>query len=294
MRTGDAMGRATERLREAGLPSPVADARILLTHVLGASQGLFMATDPTPSHIVEFDELVSRRAAGEPVQYITGLAPFRYEELTVGPGVFIPRPETEQLVEAVLKILVDRPTGQRRVVELCAGSGAITLSLAKEMGGVELYAVELSEAAWPYLVQNLAGVDANLVLGDMADAFPELNGGVDVVVANPPYVPETDRAVLPGDVVGQDPDLALFSGDDGLDALRIVREVAARLLKPGGWVAAEHDEKQSAGVLALFAGPSFTGTSDLCDLAGRPRHVVAQRTDSPTGTAGSDVARLSP
>lgn len=297
MRASDAMGVAVAKLRAAGLPSPVADARILLTHLLGAPGGLFMAAEPTSSQLIEFTEMIGRRAAGEPVQHITGLAPFRYEELRVGPGVFIPRPETEQLVEAALRILATRPAGQRRVVELCAGSGAITLSLAREMGALELYAIELSESAWPYLVHNLAGVDVRLVLGDMEDAFPELNGQVDVVLANPPYVPETDRALLPLDVVGQDPDTALFSGRDGLDALKVVRDVAERLLKPGGWVVAEHDEKQSSAMLAIFTGSGFTNVSDEVDLTGRPRHIVAQRVDSEKclrETRGVDVAGLSP
>lgn len=238
-----------------------------------------------------FEEMLRRRESGEPVQHITGLAPFRYEEIHVGPGVFIPRPETEQLVDEALKILAQRPSHQRRVVELCAGSGAITLSLAREIGGVELYAVELSEEAWPYLIRNLEGVEVELTRGDMLEAFHELDGTVDVVVANPPYVPETDRPALPRDVVGQDPDLALFGGRDGLDAVRTVRDVALRLLVPGGWVLTEHDEKQSTAVLELFGAPHFTSTADLPDLSGRPRHVIAANA---LRVEGSGVAGLSP
>lgn len=271
------MGRAAARLQSAGVESPVVDARILLTHLLGAAQGLLIAPDPTPEQAAVFDEMIERRVAGEPVQHITGLAPFRYEELHVGPGVFIPRPETELLVEAALQVLAARPVTQRRVVELCAGSGAITLSIAREIGGVDLHAVELSELAWPYLLKNLAGVDVELVRGDMADTFSELDGTVDLVVANPPYVPETDRDVLPHDVLGHDPVVALFSGQDGLDALRVVRDVARRLLKPGGFVVAEHDEKQSGAVLQLFGAPDFERTTDSHDLADRPRYVIAQR-----------------
>lgn len=296
MRAGDAMALATERFTAAGLPSPVVDARLLLTHLLGAPHGLLLAADPTPEQQILFEDMIARRESGEPLQHITGLAPFRYEELHVGPGVFIPRPETEQLVGAALQILADRPADRRRVVELCAGSGAITLSLAREMGGVELHAVELSQDAWPYLVRNLQGVEVEIVAGDMADAFHELNGTVDLVVANPPYVPETDRSILPGDVVGQDPDLALFSGRDGLDALSVVRDVALRLLVTGGWVVAEHDEKQSAAVLQLFGEPGFTGTVDLPDLTGRPRHIVAQTPGSHgvLRTEGSGMAGLAP
>lgn len=276
MRTGDALVLAAERFRAAGLASPEADARLLLTHLLGAPRGLLMAADPTSDQEISLEVMIRRRESGEPVQHITGLASFRYEELQVGPGVFIPRPETEQLVGTALRILAARPSNRRRVVELCAGSGAITLCLARELGGLELHAVELSREAWPYLTANLEGVDVSLVQGDMADAFRELDGTVDLVVTNPPYVPEADRHILPDDVVGRDPDLALFSGQDGLDALRVVRDVALRLLAPGGWVAAEHDEKQSTAVLELFGPPDFTRTADLPDLAGRDRHVIAQ------------------
>ncbi len=277
MRAHDALSRAASRLQRAGVPSPVPDARILLTHLLGATQGLLIAPDLTDGEQAAFTEMIDRRVVGEPVQHITGRAPFRYEELDVGPGVFIPRPETEQLVEKALQVLAQRPAGHRRVVELCAGSGAITLCLAHELGGLELNAVELSEEAWPYLVANLAGIDVNLVHGDMSDAFQELDGTVDLVVANPPYVPETDRALLPKDVVGRDPDMALFSGDDGLDALRVVRAVATRLLRPGGHVLAEHDEKQSLAVLQMFGPPDFGRAADFDDLSGRPRYVTAER-----------------
>lgn len=288
MRAQDALARAAARLQAAGVESPVVDARILLTHLLGAPRGLLIAPDPTPAQDAMFEEMIERRVAGEPVQHITGRAPFRYEELHVGPGVFIPRPETELLVDAALKVLASRPAGRRRVVELCAGSGAITLSIAREMGGVELYAVELSEVAWPYLAKNLDGVDVQLVHGDMADAFRELDGTVDLVVANPPYVPESDRTQLPSDVGDHDPDVALFSGQDGLDALHVVHDVARRLLRPGGFVVAEHDERQSDAVVQLFGSPDFEHTADVRDLTDRPRHVIAQRCSKPSAPTWQD------
>ncbi|MEO7587638.1 MAG: peptide chain release factor N(5)-glutamine methyltransferase, partial [Arachnia sp.] len=263
MRAHDAMAEASARLRAAGLPSPVPDARILLNHLLGGSRPLVFAPALTDDQREAYDAMVRRREAGEPVQHITGVAPFRYEELRVGPGVFIPRPETEQLVELALQVLAKRPAGQRRVVELCAGSGAITLCLAHEIGGAELHAVELSDAAWPYLLDNLRGLEVDLVHGDMAEAFRPLDGTVDLVVTNPPYVPETDAHLIPADVLGGDPAVALFSGQDGMDALRVVRDVACRLLRPGGHVLAEHDEKQSLAVTQLFGGPDFELTRDL-------------------------------
>ena len=188
------------------------------------------------------------------------MAPFRYEELRVGPGVFIPRPETEQLVELALQVLAKRPAGQRRVVELCAGSGAITLCLAHEIGGVELHAVELSDAAWPYLLDNLRGLEVDLVHGDMAEAFRPLDGTVD---QNKPDIAAAKARE--------------WFDQDGMDALRVVRDVACRLLRPGGHVLAEHDEKQSLAVTQLFGGPDFELTRDLADLTGRPRYVSAQR-----------------
>ena len=278
---------ASARLAEAGLPSPGADARILLAHVLGVDVSqMLLAPRVTAAQRDALDVLLERRESGMPVQHLTGEAHFRYETLRVGPGVFIPRPETENLVDLALRELARRPPERRRVVELCAGSGAITRSLGTELGGLELHAVELSAEAWPYLVHNLSGLEVELVLGDMADAFRELDGEVDLVVANPPYVPETVRDALPSDVVGHDPDLALFSGPDGLDAMRVVREVAARLLSPGGWVMAEHDESHADAVVALFDEPRFDHVRDHDDLTGRPRHVTAQRSAVP------DVAGL--
>lgn len=280
---------ATARLAAAGLPSPGADARILLAAVMGIDVSqMLLAPRVDAEQRAVLEALLERREAGIPVQHLTGEAHFRYETLQVGPGVFIPRPETELLVDLALRELSRRPPGRRRVVELCAGSGAITRSLGTELGGLELHAVELSEEAWPYLVHNLAGIEVDLVHADMAEALHELDGLVDVVVVNPPYVPDTVRGSLPVDVVGQDPDLALFSGPDGLDAMHVVRDVAARLLRPGGWVMAEHDESHADAVVSLFDEPFFEEATDHADLTGRPRHVTAKR------STGDYVAGLAP
>lgn len=267
------------RLAAEGLPSPGADARLLVAHALGIDlTGMLFAGAPSPAQEVALEQLVRRRAAGEPIQHLTGEAHFRYETLRVGPGVFIPRPETEMLVDLALEALAPRPVDQRRVVELCAGSGAISLSLVRELGGVEAHAVELSDDAWPFLQHNLAGTGVATVHGDMATAFGDLAGRVDLVVANPPYIPERFRAELPGDVL-HDPDLALFSGADGLDAMRVVAARAHLLLRPGGWVMAEHDETHAPEVVALFVEAGFDDVTDHADLSGRPRHVVARRPD---------------
>lgn len=275
MRAWDVVLEVAEQLALAQVTSPMADARWLVCHALdcdGAALVLHSVDDGRRSAI---DTLVARRMAGEPVQHITGTAAFRYGEVAVGPGVFIPRPETELLVDLVLDELSSRPEGQR-VVELCAGSGAITRSLATERGGLLLHAVERSEAAWPWLQRNLAGLDVDIRLGDMAEAFHDLDGRVDVVVVNPPYVPEGLKDSLPREIAS-DPEEAVFSGPDGLDAIRVVRRVALRLLRPGGLLALEHDESHGEAMATLFAPPQFESPRVVTDLAGRPRHCLTRR-----------------
>lgn len=265
-----------EQLAAAGITTPAADARWLVTHALDCDASQLVLKEATREEQMRVAELAARRIAGEPLQHITGEAPFRYEILAVGPGVFIPRPETELLVDEVLDFLASRDRVRFRVVELCAGSGAISRSLATERGGLEIYAVERSETAWPWLQRNLDGLDVTCVLGDMAGACHELDGTVDVVVANPPYVPETLRERLPPEVT-RDPDEALFAGIDGLEAIRVVHQVARRLLVSGGLVAVEHDESHADQVRNLFGAPDFEGARTVVDLAGRPRHLLAIR-----------------
>ena len=268
---------AAGRLARAGSASPGPDARLLVAHVLGLRPGELMLVDEVSDEArAAVDALVERRAAGEPLQHLTGEAYFRRETLAVGPGVFIPRPETEVMVGWALDRLAARPDGERRVVELCAGSGAITAALTGELGGLDAHAVEISPEAFGYLERNLAGRGVGLVLGDMGDAFGELDGTVDLVIANPPYVPAGHRNLLPSDVVDHDPGIALFSGADGLDALRVVAAVAARLLRPGGLVTAEHDESHAPAVRALFAEAGFLDVATHDDLARRPRFVTAR------------------
>ena len=256
---------------------PAHEARILLAHVLGTEPSrLLLAGAPDEAQRARLDALVERRVAGEPLQHLTGLAPFRTVELEVGPGVFIPRPETEVMTGWVLERLAGaaRPV----VVELCAGSGAITKALATEFPDAAYHCVELSPDAHAYLVRNLAGLDVDVRLGDMADSFGDLDGTVDFVVANPPYVPLEHWADVPAEVRDFDPTLALVSGADGLDAMRVVADVAARLLRPGGWVAAEHAEVQEESAPGVFVRQgSFTAVSDHPDLTERARFVTARR-----------------
>ncbi|MFT3886953.1 MAG: peptide chain release factor N(5)-glutamine methyltransferase [Arachnia sp.] len=264
------------RLAASGSPSPGPEARQLVAHVLGVEVArLIAAAPPTAEQAAEIERLTARRAAGEPLQHLTGVAYFRHEALSVGPGVFIPRPETEELVGWALRALADRPAGHRRVVELCAGSGAISAALATEIGGVDLHAVELSPEAFGYLERNLAGRGVRVAQGDMATAFPELDGTVDLVIVNPPYIPAGHRPFLPSDVVDHEPDLALFSGPDGLDAIRVAAATAGRLLAPGGLFATEHDDSHQDAVIALLEERGFGDVRGHRDLAGRPRFVTA-------------------
>lgn len=277
MRSSAVIASAARRL---GVQS---EARTLLAHVLGAEPGtLALIPEVSDADAAALDALVARRLAGEPLQHLTGRAFFRSIEVLVGPGVFIPRPETELLAGWALARLREHPSapGRRRptVVELCAGSGAISKALAAEFPAGEYHAVELSDAAWPYLISNLTETGVLPVHADMADALPELNGTVDLVVVNPPYVPDGARAELPADVL-RDPAMALFSGADGLDALRVVAEVGRRLLRPGGWLGAEHDDSHGLAGPRLLQEAGFVDVTDHVDLAGRPRYVTAAAPD---------------
>lgn len=254
-----------------------AEARTLLAHAAGVELNrLALLPGIGEGAVCDYRTLVRRRAAGEPVQYLTGRAAFRTVEVGVGPGVFIPRPETEVMTGWAIEQIRKLPNPV--VVELCAGSGAISAAIAAEAPGAEQYAVELSETAARMASRNLAGSGVDLRTGDMADAFAELNAGVDLVIANPPYIPLEAWDGVAVDVRTHEPELALFSGLDGLDALRVVAGVAARLLRPGGVVCAEHAEVQAESVVQVFADArAFTKIADHLDLNDRPRFVTAVR-----------------
>lgn len=275
MRVGEAVRHATERLAASGSASPQAEARTLVCHVLGIEPGrLLLAPDLDGTQLDDLDRAVARRAAGEPLQHITGVAWFRTTSLRVGPGVFVPRPETETMTGWCLEQL--RP-GQR-VVELCAGSGAISKALAVEGEGYEQWAVEVSPDAVSYALRNLTDTGVRVVEADMADALYELDGTVDLVVVNPPYVPLEAWESVPADVRDHDPQVAVFSGQDGLDAMHVVADVGARLLRPEGLLAAEHAEVQHDAVVELFARHgAYDTVRDHPDLVGRWRFVTARR-----------------
>jgi release factor glutamine methyltransferase len=269
---------AASLVTEGGqLLGSMAEARTLLAHAAGVEPNrLAVLTGIGEGAVCDYRRLVQRRVAGEPVQYLTGRAAFRTIEVDVAPGVFIPRPETEVMTGWAIEQIAARPSPV--VVELCAGSGAISAAIAAEAPGAEQYAVELSEEAARVAGRNLVGSGVDLRTGDMADAFAELNGTVDVVIANPPYIPLEAWDGVAVDVRTHEPDVALFSGPDGLDALRVVAKVAARLLRPGGVVCAEHAEVQARSVVQVFADAhAFVRIADHVDLNDRPRFVTAVR-----------------
>jgi release factor glutamine methyltransferase len=261
----------------SGVLGSAAEARTLLAHASRVPEGeLLLVETVAEGAEASFRELLAARAAGAPIQYLTGVAHFRTVTVAVGPGVFIPRPETEVLVGWALDRLSDLGSVPR-VVELCAGSGAVSLAIATERPGCEHWAVEISSDALGYAERNLAGTGVQLEAGDMAEAFRDLDGTIDLVVANPPYIPLDAYEGVARDVRENEPTIALFSGADGLDAMRVVVQVASRLLRPGGWVAAEHAEVQSEQVVALFASTGrYTQVRDRRDLTGRPRFVTAR------------------
>ena len=285
----ETISKATLLLTEAQVSSPQVDAEILLAYVLGVERNQLTSVNQiSGEQLFEFENLVARRANRVPLQHLTGIAYFRHLELAVGPGVFVPRPETELLVEAAVKHLktVDQP---RMAVDLCAGSGAIALSLALEVPGTTVHAVELSDDAFKWLTHNvvdhaakLEAVESHVIVhhGNAGDQslLSELFNQVDALVSNPPYIPSE---MIPRDPEARDhdPAIALFSGADGLDVAREVVLVAAELLKPGGFVGVEHADMQGESMPALFdAMPNtWTNVKDNLDYNKLPRFTTAVR-----------------
>lgn len=276
----DLIERASGRLAAAGVASPRFDAEELLSYVIGVPRlRLRFVEDVSADDERVFEEFVARRAKREPLQHLTGEAPFRHVLVKVGPGVFVPRPETEIVAGWVIDTA--RRSGDHPVVvDLCTGSGAIALSIATELPAARVYACELDAGAYAWAERNLAGTSVRLALGDAATAFPELNGTVDVIVSNPPYIPMDAYESVEPEVRDHDPALALWSGPDGLDAVRMIERSAARLLKPGGWAAVEHADVQAESAPAVFSATgAWTNVRDNPDLSGKARFVTACRVD---------------
>jgi release factor glutamine methyltransferase len=280
----DEISRAAARLAEAEVDSPRADAEQLAAHVHGVRR---TELHIVPDHAFDgrFWDAVNRRAAREPLQHITGVAHFRYTELEIGPGVFTPRPETEVMTGWAIDALRAMDAAEPVAADLGTGSGAIALSIALEVPRAMVYAVEADPLARRYAERNVvtaagrephAGRRVRLVGADFATALRELDGAVDLVVSNPPYIPL--GAVVPPEVGEHDPAAALWGGADGLDAIRVVQRVAARLLRPGGLAAVEHGERQGGAVRRVFAEElGWRDVRQHKDLAGRDRFVTTMR-----------------
>ncbi len=279
-----ALREAARRLADAGVPSARHDAEALAAHVLGRSRAdvatAALRGDAAPLG-ERFELLVDERVRRVPLQHLTGTAPFRDLVLDVGPGVFVPRPETESVAQpAVVEARRLLSAGERAVVvDLCTGSGAIALAVATEVPGSEVHGVELSVEAHAWAQRNAdrwhPGLD--LRVGDAATAFPDLDGAVDVVVSNPPYVPPGAVPVDP-EVRDHDPEVALYGGgEDGLLVPRRVVVAAARLLRPGGLLVVEHADVQQDALLRALGPATWTGPQGHRDLLGRPRYVTARR-----------------
>jgi release factor glutamine methyltransferase len=278
-----AISEATKILADAGVDSPRVDAEFLAAHVLGVERGrLPLIPLVDPSVIDQLHQLVRRRATRIPLQHIIGWAAMGAVTVEVGPGVFVPRPETELLMEWGLKALVG--VASPVVVDLCTGTGALALSIAAARPDAVVHAVELDPQALAWTRRNsdtrvaLGDTPIRLYSGDATDPalLSDLDGCVDLVVCNPPYVPE-GTPVQP-EVGVHDPHHAVFSGADGLDVIRHVVSAAARWLKPGGFVGIEHDDTQGESVPALLSARRvLTDVADHADLAGRPRFATARK-----------------
>ena len=281
-RLAAALRRAADELARAGVTDPVLEAELLAAHVLGAGRGEVQAAairgdrlDPQPR--AQLERLVARRSTREPLQHLTGLAPFRHLELRVGPGVFVPRPETEIVAQLAIDALRAAASASPVAVDLGTGSGAIALALATEVPHARVFAAENSVDAFVWAKENVAGVDnLRLAFIDLEHAFPELDGTVSVVASNPPYVPD---AAIPRDpeVRFFDPPAALYGGADGLDVVRVLSRVGLRLAHPGGTLVIEHGEWQGAAIRDLLAADGWRAASTHPDLTLRDRATTAIR-----------------
>ncbi|GCD95170.1 peptide chain release factor N(5)-glutamine methyltransferase [Embleya hyalina] len=271
------VAQATLRLADAGVPSPRFDAEELAAFVHGVKRGA-LHTVADGDFDARFWEAVARREAREPLQHITGRAFFRYLELEVGPGVFVPRPETEVVVGWAIDALRAMDVAEPLVVDLCTGSGAIALAVAQEVPRSVVHAVELDPGAYAYAERNASGSRVILHRGDALFALSRLDGTVDLVISNPPYVPLEERDEMAPEARDHDPELALFSGPDGLDFIRVLAKTAYRLLRPAGLVVVEHADTQGGAVPWIFNEENgWVDAADHRDLTNRPRFTTARK-----------------
>lgn len=280
-----ALREAAAILAGAGVPTPAVDAELLAAHLLGESRGRVKALAFTDAPVPPgYPELVAERSARVPLQHLTGTASFRYLELLVGPGVFVPRPETETVAQLAIdrmRTVLDAGKSQVRAVDLGTGSGAIAAALASEVPEAEVSAVELSPLALAWARRNLDPLGVRLLHADLRTALADEDGTFDVVVSNPPYVP-ADAVPNEPEAAEHDPAMALYGGgQDGLELPLAAARTAARLLRPEGYFVMEHAEVQAERIAALLsAEPCWRDVASHTDLNGRPRATSAVRTSS--------------
>lgn len=278
-------------LSRAGFPHPAVEADALLAAVLGISRGdveldALLGRTVDAAEAARVDAAAARRARREPLQHIVGTAPFLGLDLAVGPGVFVPRPETELLVELAAEALRaraardDRAPGPPRAVDLGSGSGAIAIALARATPQAHVWAVEASPFAWPWLVRNARAHGAGRVhpafdrIGDRA--VPAAARPLDVLVSNPPYIPRANEPRDP-EVRRHDPAMALYGGADGLDVVRDIARLGLGTLADGGALILEHDDHQGPAIRELLTAAGYVGAVTHPDLAGRDRITSAER-----------------
>lgn len=276
---------AAERLRAAGIASADVDAELLLGHVLARTRGELQAdvirgdAVVDPAAVDRYSGFLARRSAREPLQHLIGTASFRHLELQVGPGVFVPRPETETVAQFAIDALRAVPDAAPIAVDLGTGSGAIALAMATEVAHARVFAAENSPEAFEWARRNIETIGAEnlrIELADLADAFGDLDGTVSVVVSNPPYVPD-DAIPRDPEVRDWDPASALYGGPDGLDVVRVLSRVGRRLLRPGGTLVIEHGEWQGAAIRELLSADGWRATATHPDLTMRDRATTALR-----------------
>ena len=269
-----------DRLQRAGVPSPQADAESLCAHVLGISRGellakLHLGGSLSESQTETLENLVQRRVSREPLQHLMGIAPFMAFEVSVGPGVFVPRPETEVLAERAIATASSMGVGDNglRVVDLCSGSGVLAIAIQRTVPHATVEAWEVSDEALPYLSRNVEVLAPGVAIRQASLsqwASEVLPHSVDLIVANPPYVPNDETPNDP-EVQHFDPPLALYGGEDGLDLIREIVGGASSALRPGGVLMLEHSNVQGAEVRSLFEAHHFRSVLTERDLVGRDR-----------------------
>lgn len=266
-------------LREAGFPADDAarDAGVLARHLLGWSLTDWLAhkhTTATPEFADAFTVLIGRRASHEPVAYLVGRREFYGRDFSVAPHVLIPRPETEGLIDEVLRHTPDDVP--LRVLDIGAGSGCVAITLKLERPGLAVTSIDVSDAALSIARQNAAALGADVTFV-RADLFPDTGAPWDLIVSNPPYVPERDRDTLMPDVRDHEPALALFAGVDGLDVVRRIAREAAAQLATNGVLCLEVGAGQQDPVTTLLTSAGLRDITWIHDLQGIPRIVSARR-----------------